>query len=226
MKILLLSHILLILIISSFSYKSNRIKTSSIDIKKIISSVSISLSLLLPTNSVLADNARLTDKLKELKDIQKVLDEADQQFEVLPSGVQYREYRSGKGNKLVQKGSTVTVEMTVRCKSFPTGNEPGGVRYYSTKIDTPYDGLTWTIGSGELLEGLEDAMIGMKRGSLRRIEVPSIQVFKARSLNQLPLPIDSDDDGNRRFKNLFKTDASLIFEVLVDKIVDPIPVEN
>jgi len=40
------------------------------------------------------------------------------------------------------------VEMTVRCKSFPTGNEPGGVKYYSTKDDTPYNALEWTLGSG------------------------------------------------------------------------------
>ena len=106
------------------SYKLNSVRKTSIDIKKIISSLSISLSLLIPTQSVLADQ-KLTDKLKELQDIQKVLDEADQKFEVLPSGVQYREYRAGKGNKIVQKGSVVTVELTARCKSFPTGNEPG-----------------------------------------------------------------------------------------------------
>ena len=69
----------------------------------------------------------------------------------LPSGVSYREYRSGKGNKIVQKGSTVVVEMTVRCKSFPTGNEPGGVKYYSTKDDTPYNALEWTLGSGLII---------------------------------------------------------------------------
>ena len=101
-----------------------------------------------------------------------------------------------------------------------------GVRYYSTKLDTPYDALTFTVGSGEILPGLEEGMNGMKRNALRRIEVPSIQIFKARSLNQLPLPSDSDEDGKRRFKNLFKTDATLIFEVLVNKIVDPISIEN
>ena len=93
-------------------------------------------------------------------------------------------------------------------------------------MDTPYDALSWTIGSGDLLPGLEEAMLGMHRNALRRIEVPSLQIFKARSLNQLPLPSETDDDGNRRFKNLFKTDATLIFEVLVDKIVDPITTEQ
>ena len=93
-------------------------------------------------------------------------------------------------------------------------------------MDTPYDALSWTIGSGDLLPGLEEAMLGMHRNALRRIEVPSLQIFKARSSNQLPLPSETDDDGNRQFKNLFKTDATLIFEVLVDKIVDPITTEQ
>ena len=64
-------------------------------------------------------------------------------------------------------------------------------------------------------------MIGMKRNSIRRIEVPSVLVFAARNDNQLPFPSKLNDDGNRRFKNLFKTKADLLFEVLVNKIVDP-----
>jgi hypothetical protein len=58
---------------------------------------------------------------------------------------------------------------------------------------------------------------------VRRIEVPSTQVFKARNNYQLPLPVDSNADGKRRFENLFKTDATLFFEVSVTKIVEPLP---
>lgn len=223
MECVLLILVFLILIISAQSLIP---KIGISNINKIISTLSISLSILGPSTILvppsLAADIRLTDKLKEIQDIQKVLDEADQKFEELPSGVSYREYRSGKGNKVVQKGSTVVVEMTVRCKSFPTGNEPGGVRYYSTKEDTPYDALEWTIGSGSLLPGLEEGMIGMKRNSLRRIEIPSKSVFKARAAGQLPLPSEKNEDGNRRYRNLFKTDATLLFEVLVNKIIDPI----
>lgn len=61
-------------------------------------------------------------------------------------------------------------------------------------------------------------MIGMKKGTIRRIEVPSQQVFKARNDKQLPLPAASNADGNRRFNNLFKTDARLLFEVLLKNV--------
>jgi FKBP-type peptidyl-prolyl cis-trans isomerase 2 len=106
--------------------------------------------------------------------------------------------------------------MSIRCKSFATQNEPGGIKYFSTKDDTEFNELAWTIGSGELLPGLEEAMIGMHRNAVRRIEVPSTQVFPARKANQLPLP--TTKDGKRVFERLFKTDATLLFEVLVTRI--------
>lgn len=164
----------------------------------------------------------IAEELKKYKETQDALDMAEVAFTELPSGVSYREYREGKGNRVVQKGSTVDVEMSIRCESLTTGSEPQGVKYYSTKADTPTNSLVWTIGSGELLPGLEEAMIGMKRNSIRRIEVPSVQVFAARDNKQLPLPAESNEDGQRRFRNLFKTKADLLIEVLVNNIQDPV----
>jgi hypothetical protein len=48
-------------------------------------------------------------------------------------------------------------------------------------------------------------------------------VFKARADKQLPMPSEKNEDGNRYYKRLFKTDATLLLEVLVTKIVDPVP---
>mmetsp|Transcript_32560 Transcript_32560/g.74911 ORF Transcript_32560/g.74911 Transcript_32560/m.74911 type:complete len:108 (+) Transcript_32560:137-460(+) len=106
--------------------------------------------------------------------------------------------------------------MTVRCKSFSTANEPGGVKYFTTKDDTDFNEIAFTVGSGEILPGLEEGMMGMHRNALRRIEVPSVAVFAAKKANQLPLP--QTKDGKRRFDSLFKTDATLLFEVLVTRI--------
>ena len=64
---------------------------------------------------------------------------------------------------------------------------------------------------------------GMKRSAIRRVELPSMLVFKARADKQLPMPSEKNEDGNRYYKRLFKTDATLLVEVLVTKIVDPIP---
>jgi hypothetical protein len=145
-------------------------------------------------------------------------DTKDIAFEVLPSGASYREYREGKGDAIVQPGSKVAVEMSIRCRSFATADEPGGLKYYSTKDDTDFNELAWTIGSGELPPELEDGMMGMRKGAIRRIELPSTVVFSARKAGTLPLPSEKNKDGKRRYENLFKTDATLLFEVLVTRI--------
>lgn len=168
----------------------------------------------------------IADELKKYKETQDALDMSEVPFTELPSGVSYREYREGKGSRVVQKGSTVEVEMSIRCESLTTGTEPQGVKYFSTKTDTPNNNLIWTVGSGDIVPGLEQGMMGMKRNAIRRIEVPSIQVFAARDNKQLPLPSDSNEEGQRRFRNLFKTKADLLIEVLVTNIQDPVVVSG
>jgi hypothetical protein len=143
-------------------------------------------------------------------------DSKDIAFEKLASGASYREYREGKGDAAVANGSKVAVEMTIRCQSFATANEPGGVKYFSTKEDTDFNEVAWTIGDGQLPPELEECMIGMHKGGLRRIELPSTVVFSARNNNQLPQP--TTKDGKRVYDRLFKTDATLLFEVLVTRI--------
>lgn len=66
----------------------------------------------------------------------------------------------------------------------------------------------------------------MKRSALRRVELPSQLVFKARADKQLPLPSEKNEDGNRYYKRLFKTDATLLIEVLVIKIDDGVDKKN
>lgn len=106
--------------------------------------------------------------------------------------------------------------MTIRCKSFSTAKDPGGVKYYSTKDDEEFNELAFVVGSGEMPPGLEEGLMGMHKNALRRIEVPSTMVFAAKKEGQLPLP--QTKDGKRRFESLFKTDATLLFEVLVTRI--------
>ena len=119
----------------------------------------------------------------------------------------------------------MAVELTIRCKSFATADEPGGLKYYSTKQDTDFNELAWTISSSDnssfdspVPTELEECMIGMKRGAVRRIELPSMIVYRARKEGRLPLPSEKNKDGKRWFENLFKTDATLLFEVLVTRI--------
>ena len=163
----------------------------------------------------------LSEQLAALQAAQEAIDAQDVEWQPVDRfpGSLFREYRRGKeGTAPVESGATVSTEMVVRMKTFRTQKDPGGVRYYSTKIDTPNNELQWTIGDGKLPPALEAGMQGMTKSGLRRIEIPSADVFRARKENQLPLPSASDEEGTRRFSRLFKTDATLIFEVLIKKV--------
>ena len=198
----------------------------SMQLQQLESSLLLSSSSSSSSSSLVLSN-EFQDQLNSLKkkqDIQQVLDAADIEFTNLPLGASYREFRVGTGNRMVKPGSTVSVEMTIRCVKLATAKEPGGVKYYDTKIDTNNNLYTWQVGTGQLPLSLEEGILGMKRNSIRRIELPSTLVFKARKDNQLPLPSEKDIDGNRRYKQLFKTDATLLFEVLVISIKDTPPI--
>lgn len=154
-------------------------------------------------------------------------DTVDQAYVELPSGVSYREYRDGKGTAVVGPGATVACEMTIRCKSFATDKEPGGLKYFDSKVDTEFNEVAFVVGMGEILPGLEEGMAGMHKGALRRIQVPTTMVYAAKKAGQLPLPAEKNKDANRRFASLFKTDATLLFEVLVTRVKEapraPVP---
>ena len=163
----------------------------------------------------------LAEQLTAMQAAQQALDAQDVEWSpVGTGGVSFRQYRAGRTGAaaVVDKGKTVTVELVGRIKTLRTQDNPGGVRYYSTKEDTPNNELSWEVGSGVMIPGLEEGMMGMAPGALRRVEVPSLQVFKARKDENLPKPSEKDDEGQRRFARLFKSDATLLFEVLVKRI--------
>jgi len=163
------------------------------------------------------DVSGVSQRMRQIDAVQRPTSDLENApYEELPSGVSFREYRSGKGEAVVGPGSKVAVEMTIRCVAQATATDPGGIKYYSTKDDTEFSELAWTVGSGELPPGLEEGMIGMHKNALRRIEVPSTLVYAAKKEAQLPLP--TTKDGKRRFENLFKSDGRLLFEVLVTRI--------
>ena len=209
--------------VSSISVKSG--------ISKVVGALSTSLVLsstimqpMQPAHAIDVSQVKnLNDEVSKLKQVQDALDARDIPYEDLPSGVSYREFRDGKGERRVQRGAEVVVELTLRAKKLATQAQPGGVMYFSTAKDTTGGTMGWTIGDGTMIPGIEEAMMaqgGMKRSAVRRIEVPSTQVFKARRDGQLPLQKDADEI--RLTKNLWKTEATMIAEVKVNKISEPL----
>lgn len=159
---------------------------------------------------------RLEFEKEEEKRKEDAVVAVDEPWQDLPSGVSYREFRTGSGDA-IQNGSKVAVEMTIRARSFTNADNPGGVKWYSTKLDTDFNEYAFQVGSNVgIYPALEEAILGMKKGGLRRIEIPSPAVFEAKKNNQLPLP--TTKEGQRIFDRLFKTDATLLYEVLVTRV--------
>ena len=114
----------------------------------------------------------------------------------------------------------------MRGKSFATNNEPGGMKVFDSSIDTDFNEVAFTVGSGESFPALEEGIMGMKKNAIRRIEVPSTMIFSAKKNNQLPSPLDKNKDEARRFASLFKTDATVLFEVKLVRVKnkpEPVP---
>ncbi len=152
--------------------------------------------------------------VEKLKAIEDSFVAREVEFQKCPLGASFREFRAGRENsKALSIGDRAVVEMTVRCKKLATAKEVGGVKYYSTKDDSPSNSFTFVVGDGTVPPALEEALVGMKRGAIRRVELPSVLVFEARNKGQLPQP--TTEKGKRVFKNLFKTVAPIPNPALV-----------
>lgn len=143
--------------------------------------------------------------------------DGDNPFVLLDNGVKYKEYKSGSGAEVVQSNSNVFIQCTGRLLNL------NGVVFYSTKANNNADGfgpkpLVLTLGKGEVLPGLESAMIGMKRGAIRRIIVPENLAYSAFP-NLEPKPVTDVD--KRALDSVIKNprrDATILFDVSVERI--------
>ena len=100
----------------------------------------------------------------------------------------------------------------------------GQVKFFSTKEKTDEFGegkpLTFTIGAGEALPGLEEGMLGMKKGAIRKVIVPPALGY-ASGNSLLPQPREGPGQGRAALDSVLKNprrDATLLFEVKVEAI--------
>ena len=151
---------------------------------------------------------------------QKKMDEEELPFTVLDSGVEFREFREGKGEETVAVGKRVAVQLTGRLPALATEKEPGGLQFYNSKNSDILE-FGFTIGSGKVVPGLEEGMLGMKKGSLRRIVVPGSYSLGYPLARKTIEPQPNGKNGQRYFDSVMnnaRRDQTVIFEVLVERI--------
>lgn len=139
-------------------------------------------------------------------------------FLTLQNGVQIKDFRLATTSDAptVGPGSRVSFQCTGRLLNL------NGVIFYSTK-NSNVDGfgpepLTMTLGSNQLLPGLEAGMIGMKKGGIRRIIVPADLAY-SKFPDLEPKPMNSLDQ--RALDSVVKNprrDATILFDVSVERV--------
>ena len=98
----------------------------------------------------------------------------------LPSGVRYIDAKVGSGPEAV-KGSRVSVQWVLRRSNgyfvdsslglLSSGPE-GGTLSLGGDQSTQFDPFIYTIGGGGAIAGIDEASVGLQKGSIRRIVVP------------------------------------------------------
>jgi len=158
----------------------------------------------------------------------KETDAEDIPYTKLDSGVSYRVFReplNSKEEAVVGKGTRVAVQMTGRLPATATKEAPGGLQFFNTK-NTDIQELGWRIGeSGNIVPGLEEGMMGMRKGELRRIIVPGERAYNTEYIQSRKFePQPNTKDGPRYFDTTInnpRRDHTVVYEVQLERISDP-----
>jgi FKBP-type peptidyl-prolyl cis-trans isomerase len=140
--------------------------------------------------------------------------EGETAFTTLDNGVKIKEFKEGSG-ETVRPGARVSIQCNGRLLNL------NGVPFYNTKNNNP-DGfgavpLTFTLGKGEALPGLEAGILGMKKNGIRRIIIPADLAYsKFPDLEPQPM----NDLDRRALDSVVKNprrDATILFDVKVER---------
>jgi FKBP-type peptidyl-prolyl cis-trans isomerase len=84
-------------------------------------------------------------------------------YKKLSSGVVYADMRPGTGGEVVGNGSRVNLQWVLRRSNgyFVDSSEVGG--------GVPF---IFTVGDGSAIKGIDEGVIGMKTGGVRRVLIP------------------------------------------------------
>jgi len=173
----------------------------------------------LKTIPIEGDATGAASRIKQLKQKTqtRTTDKRDGTVYLETTGVSYTQSNAGSApggrNRLIRNGvqNNFNVAADLRISTI------AGLTIYSTRDDNQSNELAWKVGTGDFPKGAEDGMMGMRLGSVRRIQVPSDLIFAARNAGTLPEIITKL--GQERYEDLLRSgDATLIFDVKVTGI--------
>lgn len=109
------------------------------------------------------------------------------------SGLEYYDFVKGSSgdSKMASDGSVVTVLYTLGTTGLRVG--------WLIESSTDHAPLTFKIGAGEVVKGLEEGVIGMREGGRRRMLIPAALGYH--SATDRPVPVGFAE--YQRFKNVY-----------------------
>jgi len=137
-------------------------------------------------------------------------------FVTLMSGVRVKDIKQGSG-ETAKADSTVSIQCNGRLLNL------NGVSFYNTKNNkiegTDFvEPLIIKLGSGSALPGLEEGIVGMTKGGIRRIIVPAeFGYSKFPGLEPIPKNALDQQALDSVIRNP-RRDATLLFDVKLEKI--------
>jgi FKBP-type peptidyl-prolyl cis-trans isomerase len=178
-----------------------------------------SLLTTIETTTPLNAKAAESTKAKEFVNVgtQAPPPDGESAFVELSNGVKIKDFRLGTGDEVVKENSqSVMVQCTGRLLNL------NGVVFYSTKNNNNSDGfgaapLTINLGKGEVIPGLENGLVGMKKGGIRRLIVPADLAY-SKYPDLEPKPVNANDQ--RALDSVVKNtrrDATIMFDVQVER---------
>ena len=141
---------------------------------------------------------------------------SDAQFKELPSGLKYKDVTQGTGAS-VAAGDEVAVQFTGRLLNL------NGKKFMSTKDKAAEQGglpepYTFVVGSGAAIPGLEQLVVGMSKGGVRRgVIPPSLGYDSDMKLGPTPDNVQDLQALSSVVKNPNR-DASLLMDVKLERL--------
>lgn len=142
------------------------------------------------------------------------------QFTTLSNGIKIKDFKIGTGTDTIQSQSSKQT-VSIQCNGRLI-NTNAGITFYNTKNNNP-DGfgaipLTFTLGKGEAIPGLEMGMENMKKGGIRRIVIPPGNLSYNTNPSLEPKPMtDSDQRALDSVVNNSRRDSTVMFDVRLER---------
>lgn len=135
-------------------------------------------------------------------------------FQTLESGVRYAELKAGKGEGELRTGSTGLMQWVLRRSDG---------YFVDSSSQHAFEPVRIRVGQGELGKALDEALVGMRPGGVRRVLVP---VKLAAAPKQLAEKLGLEFGPSRQLERQLQRGAAdpyavLVFELQLDKVVPP-----